>query len=118
MREIVVASGATTVLHRDTENIFPDDWSRDGRFIAFGAGVGQHDSCQCSAIDGFTTLDDSPFNKDEFHFSPDGRWIAYHSSESGQFEVYVASLGPVAEKRQVSRGGGGQPQWRSDGKEL
>jgi len=57
--------------------------------------------------------------------SPDGRWIAYESDESGRVEVYVRefSLGsggkPEATgKHQISNGGGGDPQWRDDGKEL
>ena len=50
--------------------------------------------------------------------SPDGRWIAFNSLESGRWEVYVASFPSFADKHQVSRGGGGQPLWRKDGKEL
>jgi hypothetical protein len=61
---------------------------------------------------------DTPFAKDQFHVSPDGRWIAFNSLESGRWEVYVASFPSFTDKRQVSRGGGGQPLWRKDGKEL
>jgi serine/threonine protein kinase/Tol biopolymer transport system component len=61
---------------------------------------------------------ETSFAKDQFHVSPDGRWIAYNSLESGRWEVYVAAFPSFADKRQVSRGGGGQPQWRKDGKEL
>src|SRR5262249_8234296 len=51
-------------------------------------------------------------------FSPDGRWIAYESNESGQFEVYVRSF-PVGDPKSiVSKGGGTQPRWSRDGKEL
>ncbi len=58
------------------------------------------------------------FTKDEPHVSPDGRWVAYNSLESGQFEVYVASFPSFTEKRQASDHGGGQALWRVDGKEL
>lgn len=51
-------------------------------------------------------------------FSPDGRWIAYQSDESGQLEVYVQSFPPGAGKFQVSAGGGISPRWRADGREL
>jgi eukaryotic-like serine/threonine-protein kinase len=61
---------------------------------------------------------ETPFPKDQFRVSPDGRWIAFNSLESGRWEVYVASFPSFADKRQVSRGGGGQPLWRKDGKEL
>ena len=61
---------------------------------------------------------ETPFPKDQFRVSPDGRWIAFGSLESGRWEVYVASFPSFARKQQVSRGGGGQPLWRKDGKEL
>jgi Tol biopolymer transport system component len=61
---------------------------------------------------------DSPFVKTHFQFSPDSRWIAYSSNESGRFEVYVASVPSFAERRPVSTAGGFQPRWRNDGKEL
>jgi eukaryotic-like serine/threonine-protein kinase len=51
-------------------------------------------------------------------FSPDGRWIAYVSNESGQPNVYVQPFPAASEKFQVSRGVGGLPAWRADGKEL
>jgi hypothetical protein len=51
-------------------------------------------------------------------FSPDGRWIAYESMESGKEEVYVAPFPGPGGKRQVSVSGGGTPRWRRDGKEL
>ncbi|MGH9495232.1 MAG: hypothetical protein ACRD3B_09560 [Candidatus Sulfotelmatobacter sp.] len=49
---------------------------------------------------------------------PDGRWVAYNSLESGRLEVYVAAFPSFPQKRQLSAGGGAQPQWRGDGKEL
>ena len=51
-------------------------------------------------------------------FSPDGRWIAYASSESGPFEVYVRAFPGPSSKSQVSNGGGNFPKWSSNGKEL
>ncbi|HYM05475.1 MAG TPA: hypothetical protein VEU11_02850 [Terriglobales bacterium] len=50
--------------------------------------------------------------------SPDGRWVAYYTSSSGQEEVYLAAFSTFGEQRQVSNGGGCQPHWRKDGKEL
>ena len=54
--------------------------------------------------------------------SPDGRWVAYVSNESGRYEVYVTAFPGGGEKWQVSSGGsvtlGGWPRWRHDGKEL
>jgi len=51
-------------------------------------------------------------------FSPDGRWLAYASPESGQFEVYVQSVPAGRGKFQISTKGGAQPVWRRDGREL
>ena len=51
-------------------------------------------------------------------FSPDGRWLAYESNESGRFEVYVQPFPGVGGKWQMSSAGGTQPRWRRDGKEL
>jgi serine/threonine protein kinase/Tol biopolymer transport system component len=50
--------------------------------------------------------------------SPDGRWLAYVSNESGAYEVNVQALGAPGVRRQVSANGGFQPQWRRDGREL
>jgi hypothetical protein len=50
--------------------------------------------------------------------SPDGRWIAYSSLESGRWEIYVQSFPQLTGKWQVSVNGGGDPAWRRDGKEM
>jgi hypothetical protein len=64
-----------------------------------------------------------PFLQTEFNelrgaFSPDGKWIAYDSDESGRYEVYVQTFPVTGAKWQVSKGGGTHPKWRRDGKEL
>ena len=51
-------------------------------------------------------------------FSPDGRWVAYQSNESGRFEVVVQPFPEAGAKWQVSTAGGVAPRWRADGKEL
>jgi len=58
-------------------------------------------------------------------FSPDGKWIAYASNESGEYQIYVqpfsgpfSGQGMVGGKRQISVNGGAYVQWRRDGKEL
>jgi hypothetical protein len=51
-------------------------------------------------------------------FSPNGRWFTYQSNESGQFEIYVRPFGRPGAAIQVSAGGGTQPRWGRDGKEL
>jgi hypothetical protein len=61
---------------------------------------------------------ESSFHKTQAQISPDGRWIAYTSYETGKDEVYVQSFPKPGDKRQVSVDGGVQPRWRRDGREL
>ncbi len=58
------------------------------------------------------------FNENYAEFSPDGRWIAYASNESGQTEVYVQPYPGPGARQQVSVDGGTAPAWSRDGKEL
>jgi Tol biopolymer transport system component len=60
----------------------------------------------------------SPFVEDWAEFSPDGRWVAYESNESGRSEVYVSPFPGPGGKWQVSTAGGIEPRWRHDGKEI
>ena len=57
---------------------------------------------------------------DEIHgqFSPDGRWLAYASNESGRYEIYIRTFPEAGGKWQISAAGGVQPRWRRDGREL
>jgi eukaryotic-like serine/threonine-protein kinase len=58
------------------------------------------------------------FNEDQAAISPDGRWVAYRSGESGRDEIYVMTFPQLSGKWQVSVDGGEAPKWRGDGKEL
>jgi serine/threonine-protein kinase len=60
----------------------------------------------------------TPFNESEPAFSPDGRWLAYQSNETGRFEVYVRSFPGPGGRWQVSTAGGEMPTWSPKGKEL
>jgi len=115
-------SGAEELVFESQVDKFTDGWSRDGRFLVF------------SAADPKTLFDiwvlpieaggePTVFLQTEFvevnpRFSPDGRWIAYQSNESGQFEVYVAPFPGPGRKWQVSLAGGFDPRWRGDGREI
>jgi len=106
---------------------WPEDWSRDGRFIIYqipGAKTGQDLWIVPQPVQGESS-DRKPFpylqtEFDERHgrFSPDGRWVAYSSNESGRDEVYVQSFPASGARVQISAGGGMEPQWRKDGTEL
>jgi Tol biopolymer transport system component/predicted Ser/Thr protein kinase len=103
-------------------NIYPTDWSRDGRFILYQ----QLDPATRSDIWAFPLFGDrkpypvlkTTFNETLAALSPDGRWIAYQSDESGRFEIYVQPFPLTGGKWQISAGGGGQVRWRQDGQEL
>src|SRR5204863_5642095 len=58
------------------------------------------------------------FNEHHGQLSPDSRWIAYISDQSGRQEVYVATFPKPSERMKISVDGGIQPRWRRDGKEL
>jgi Tol biopolymer transport system component/DNA-binding winged helix-turn-helix (wHTH) protein len=104
---------------------FPTDWSHDGRYIAYTSTSAKgKQEMWILPIDG----DRKPFaflqtEFDEMYgrFSPDGRWIAYTSNESGKWEVYVRRFkerNAAGGKWQVSTHGGIHPVWQGDGKEL
>ncbi|MDQ5871124.1 MAG: hypothetical protein M3547_02840, partial [Acidobacteriota bacterium] len=99
----------------------PTSWSPDGRFLLYQAPGDRTrwDVWMLSLSDGKTT----PILQTEFEevggaVSPDGRWLAYVSNESGRFEVYVQPFPGPGGKWQVSTAGGNYPVWRGDGKEL
>jgi hypothetical protein len=61
---------------------------------------------------------ETPFVEGGARFSPDGRWVAYFSNESGDFEVYVRPYPGPGRQWQVSPGGGAWPHWTRDGREI
>jgi Tol biopolymer transport system component len=109
-------------LFRNPFQMFPQSWSRDGRFIAY---VTVHPKTR-SDIWLFPTTGDrtpAPFLQTEFsernaRISPDGRWMAYSSNESGSDGVYVTRFPQAGAKWSVSPKGGSFPIWRRDGREL
>ena len=102
--------------------VYPSDWSADGRFLAY------------YRTDPKTQLDlwilplfgdrkpfpllHTEFNESQGQFSPDGRWMAYVSDQSGSSQIYVQSFPELTGNWQISIDGGSRPRWRRDGKEL
>jgi Tol biopolymer transport system component len=118
--------GAEEPLFKSVENKHASDWSRDRRFILYQQN-NPRTKWDLWVLPLFGDRKPFPILQTEFEegegrFSPDGRWIAYTSNESGRFEVYVRSFsgspGVVAGKWQVSSSGGSGPRWRRDGREL
>ena len=102
----------------------PEDWSGDGRFLSCNViPVHGRRTNQLWILDTGSGNRASPFaaealNQGNSRFSPDGRWIAYDSNESGRAEVYVRPFPAGPGTWQVSTAGGAFPNWRHDGKEL
>jgi Tol biopolymer transport system component len=103
----------------------PTDWSRDGRFVVYGRrdSKTQWDVWVVPANAGGADRKpaiylQTPFNEHHGHLSPDGRWMAYASDESGRWEVYVGEFPGGGGRWHISADGGVEPRWRADGKEL
>ena len=101
---------------------WPNDWSRDGEYVLYGERGTTMTSRHLWAL----SLGDrkpvpvaqSAADEENGQFSPDARWIAYQSTESGRMEVYVQPFRHPGPKVRVSTGGGVQARWSSDGREL
>jgi Tol biopolymer transport system component len=107
---------------------YPTDWSRDGRWAAIvGPRTGAPDlasgAAQIVSMSDHSVkpLLDTPSRNGAVRFSPDGKWVAYTSEETGRFEVFVRPFAngmAAGAKIQVSELGGDYPVWRADGQEL
>jgi len=123
--EKTIATGTETPLLATPTDEWPEDWSKDGRYLAYGlnATAGATGAGNLYVLPLFgdrkpIPIAQTPFSEDEPRFAPDGKWLAFNSNESGTFQVYLMSLQATDQKRQVSTEGGVQPRWRRDGKEL
>jgi serine/threonine protein kinase/Tol biopolymer transport system component len=100
---------------------WPHDWSVDGRFILYEQ-ISPNTQSDLWVLPLFGDRQPFPFLQTKFNewggdFSPDARWIAYQSDESGSVQMYVQSF-PPGSKWQISSEGGSWPRFRRDGKEL
>jgi len=117
-------AGEETLLWKSDYIKAPTDWSRDGRFIIYRqtdpktkadiwalpvTGNGEKEPISLIRTEASETAGT---------LSPDGRWLAYTSNETGQYEIYVQRFPDGGGKRLVSNGGGTGPRWRRDGREL
>jgi eukaryotic-like serine/threonine-protein kinase len=94
----------------------PTDWSRDGKNLLY---LVPPDLWVYSFDEGKPhAFLKAPASLKNAQFSPDGKWVAYSSNESGRWQVYVTSFPDARGKWQVSTDGGEQPRWRGDGKEI
>ncbi len=119
--------GGEELLVESNESKHPSDWSRDGKYILYQE-ADPKTKWDLWALPTFGDRKPILILRTEFDdmfgaISPDGRWMAYQSNESGREEVYVRSFQPGSAptsggKWQISTNGGARPGWRQDGKEL
>ena len=119
------ASGAGTeelILTGDA-GTYPDSWSSDGKYVLYEKNGGAQKKIDLWVLPmtgekvPFVYIE-TPFEEAHAQFSPDAKWVAYTSNESGRSEIYVQSFPTGGGKWQISTAGGDQAQWRRDGKEL
>ena len=114
--------GVETQLVETPGYSFVDDWSPDGRFIVFEQDGGAALKSDIWLLPIGTTepvmLIGTNFSETHAQISPDGRWLAYSSDQSGRAEIYVRTFPDDGGMWQVSTTGGDQAQWSADGKTL
>ncbi len=97
--------------------LYPTSWSSDGRWMLVWSGNSDIYVLEVEngELEPYQTSEFGEFNPS---FSPDGRWVAYDSNESGKLEIYVRAFPAGGGKWQVSDGGGALARWSDDGSEL
>ena len=125
VRRLSSGAGNEEVVLADTGSdvLVATDVAKDGRLMyqRFDSGLNNADllTIQPGASPELPFLvSPIPVREEAGRLSPDGRWVAYRSNESGRGEVYVQSFTPGGGKWQVSRAGGRYPKWRADGREI
>jgi Tol biopolymer transport system component len=119
---LTFGAAADTLLLQTEHPKAVSDWSTDGRYIVFTNSDPQskEDIWLLPTIGNRQPIPflRTPFNEMQGEVSPDGRWLAYASDESGRWEVYVQAFPDGGWKRAISTSGGYEPHWRRDGREL
>jgi Tol biopolymer transport system component len=117
-------TGKAETLHGvEGSNLGALDWSRDGRSLLFAVfAPGRRPDVRVLSMAGerapIDFLDSERAVEMNARFSPDGKWVAYQSDESGRNEIYVQPYPATGAKWTISNGGGTMPAWRGDGREL
>jgi serine/threonine protein kinase/Tol biopolymer transport system component len=114
--------GRERVLLQSRGGKSPNDFSPDGQFLLYrefsSETRGDLKFLPLAGDRQPRTFIASPYDEGSGVFSPDGRWVAYASDESGRSEIHVADFPDASRRYRVSSGGGAQPRWSRDGREL
>ncbi len=120
-RKPVNLSGGEELIYADGENNRVNGISPDGKFLLIerkgGLWVLPGPLGPPGKSKPYPFLG-TEFTEDSGQFSPDGRWVAYESNESGRTEIYVAPFPSPGGRQRISAAGGRLPRWRRDGKEI
>ncbi|MDA1185304.1 MAG: protein kinase [Acidobacteria bacterium] len=129
-RKAADGSGEAVQLTHEDVQLFVSDWSSDGRYLLALRGGAPDEAAGWAGGADIAYIDLSAdqvkvlpflatrFQESEAAFSPDRRWVAYQSNESGRVEVYVRPFPPAGGRWQVSDEGGAYARWAADGREL
>jgi Tol biopolymer transport system component len=112
-----IGGGPEELIYSGPDREASEAWLKDGS-ILFGNSGGRKYFLLLPGQAVPKLLYQSDYQVDEPAVSPDGKWVAYGSSESGRWETYVARFPEWDERRQISTDGGMQPHWRHDGREI
>lgn len=115
-----VGAGNPRILATRAGTQFASDWLRDGSALLVTEETGDKHDILVQPVDGSTARPyaATPADETAARVSPDGRWVAYTSDESGRQEVYIDAYPRPWRRAIVSRNGGAHPVWRGDGREL
>ena len=118
------AKQASSTDNKNSNQIALCDWSPDGRYLLYRVGTsGEGDGFDLWTLPLFGDSKPAPYivgPGDQLYaeFSPNGKWVAYSSSETGRSEIYVAPFPATGAKWQVTSTGAAYPRWRHDGKAI
>ena len=118
-------SGEAEVLVGTAVHEYTPEWSLDGRYLIYNSrqpetqrDLAYHQRQKNGSLGEAVMFLQTEFDEAAPKFSPDSRFVVYTSTESERFEVYVRSFPDGTGKRRISTGGGTQPRWSRDGKEI
>ena len=119
LRAVAAFGGSPRLIYQARAAVYPEDWSRDGRWIAavtLNQGLVIPTASNAKPLEIRSPGDTT--QEDELRFSPDGNWLAFGQARGNTFNVFLTALPPSGERWQLSVGGGAQPRWRADGRAV
>jgi eukaryotic-like serine/threonine-protein kinase len=123
-RRLLIGDGSEEVLLHTSDPVIASTWSPDGKYLVFDRDTGAaHTGRDLWLLPIESERAPRPLlqtnaDESEARVSPDGRWIAYTSTESGPQEVYISPFPSMSTKQQISTAGGFSARWRGDSREI